>query len=551
MYYLRKILIVAFCGIIFFTGIFSQVYADNNIEITVVFKNDGNNFKWPTCVKMIRQIPASNIYRIWVNADNEADVLETLKSSGQIKFVEIVKSVRIKPTTREDVNVKSVKKQSITRKKVNDELYEWENIIDKEKIINISNGNKIVVAVLDTGIDLDNSSFFSQLYQNLGEIPDDGIDNDENGYIDDRSGWDFGDMDHVAMDYNEHGTMVTSIVVRTSPGCIFLPLKLIKDGGLSFGTGELVEGIYYAVSMGANVINLSLTIPDSQAVRQAIETATNSGCLVVSAAGNNGGDVEFPAIMDEVIAVGSLNDKESIAYWFSPQGPELDIVAPGVAVDVISLGGISSRATGTSFSTPMVSGAVCALISKFPTKNPAEIRNILYNGCRDLGSTGKDDIFGYGALDGSNLLISVYNNFEKIGFEKGEINKTVTLQDNYYCVLNVNQKKGDTPKQEWILIGGNLKGEDFLFFYNGSAFIDWQAGLSEPSIARIIIESEVNILNPFCPDLNLGKLGYTTTGENIWYMYIYSTSDDTAKDIMTIYEEGNIIFENIITLTIE
>lgn len=538
MNYINKRLVIVICVILF---VFSfSVYAESNvetIEINVGFKNDGENFKWPDYIKRIRRIPGSKIYRIWINIENRSELLILLKNSEQIQFVETIKAIKI---------------QSISKNNIDEKLFEWENIINKEKLLNISNGSQTVVAVLDTGVDLNNNFFFSQLEQNLNEIPDDGIDNDNNGYIDDRIGWDFGDMDNIVMDYNEHGTMVTSIIIRTSPDCRYIPLKLIKDNGLFFGSGELVESIYYAISRNVDVINLSLTISETSiAIRQAIETAVSSGCIVVAAAGNKGENVEFPASMDETIAVGSLYGAESIANWFSPQGPKLDIVAPGVAVDVISLDGVSSYATGTSFSTPMVSGAVSILISKFPEKRVTEIRAILNNGCRDLGSIGKDDIFGYGALDGNNLLLSVYNSFEKIGFENKTVSENINLQDNYYCQLNMTPNNEDLPKQEWIMIGANMAGTDYLCFYNGKEFIDWKFAFENPSITRADVKLKNNILDPFYPDLNMKKLGYRTSGENLWYCYVYSMEEDLSKNILTIYEEGNIVIKNIITLTIE
>ena len=167
------------------------------------------------------------------------------------------------------------------------------------------------MAVIDTGIDLENTIFEPCVLR----------------------GWDFGDNDNEPQDENGHGTEVSSIILALAPECRILPLKINLDGGDTFTTADLVEGIYYAFSLGARVINLSLTVDqNSEAVSEAIRAAYGAGSLVVAAAGNDSGEVAFPASMDEVIAVGSLYG--DIPPWFSPEGLELEITAPGVAVEV-------------------------------------------------------------------------------------------------------------------------------------------------------------------------------------------------------------------------
>ncbi|MBI9089875.1 MAG: S8 family serine peptidase [Desulfobacterium sp.] len=528
----KKFFVYLVCLIFLALGVVPQAFGEDRIEFNVSLKPGSSSFAWPETVEKIRQIPGTTLFRIWVDSKDKTEILEFFESSGHVNFIEQVKSVHIQsePVSNE---------------------YTWENIIEKGGLLQLSTGSGTIVAVLDTGIDLENALFVSMLFSNSGENPEDGIDNDKNGYVDDLSGWDMGDMDNVPMDEHEHGTMVTSILARIAPQCTVLPVKLNSGGGFQINTGELAEGIYYAVQMKADIINLSVTITDaSMAVQSAVKAASTAGCIIVGASGNYGGAVEFPAAMEEVVAVGSMYDSETIAYWFSPQGPELDIVAPGVAVEVTTLGNTSSYASGTSFSTPMISGAAALLKSKFPGFSSFDIIDLLYSGSRDLGNYGRDDIFGHGILDGTSLLNAVYDSYDKIGHEPGIITKQVGLKDNYYCMLNMTPKSGDTPVQEWILIGGIQGGQEFSFFYNGKEFIDWDTAVDYPADARVAVTTEDYLLNPLIPELNLEKLGYSIVGEKLWYCYAYTTDKDIEKDIADVINQGNLVVKNLVSLSV-
>ena len=151
-------------------------------------------------------------------------------------------------------------------------------------------------------------------------------------------GYDFGDQDSDVQDEHGHGTHVVSVLARTAPGVRVIPVKINPNGQSSFTSASVAEAIYFAVNRGANIINMSLTLAEySQAVAQAVEYAISSGVFVVAAAGNNSDTVQFPALLDNVVAVGSLHYFLERA-WFSPTGPEIEITAPGVLIDVTELG---------------------------------------------------------------------------------------------------------------------------------------------------------------------------------------------------------------------
>ena len=280
---------------------------------------------------------------------------------------------------------------------------DWYRYIKGKEVGRLSLGTGVVVAVIDSGIDLQDNTLLSHVSVNSAEIPGDLIDNDANHYIDDRTGWDFGNWDNDPQDENGHGTEVASIILSLAPGCKILPIKVNQGGGDSFSTAALVAGIYYAaVSLKARVINLSLVVDqDSPAVAEAIRAAYAAGAIVISAAGNDPGPVKFPGSMAEVIAVGGLNDDSPA--WFSPEGPEIEIMAPAIGVKSMTLGGVETYVKGTSFSCAMVSGTAADLLGMNPHLGNKTARLLLDSGVRDLGDPGRDYIFGEGALDAGVL----------------------------------------------------------------------------------------------------------------------------------------------------
>ena len=292
----------------------------------------------------------------------------------------------------------------------------------------------IIVAVIDTGLDwyhpdLDQGS----IWRNEDEIPDNGIDDDGNGYTDDIIGWNFVNQNNRPWDYDGHGTFVAGVIAAAtnnsagiagvSPHARIMPLKALDE----FGQGHasmIAEAIAYAADNGARVINLSLGGRGlTRVVKLAVEHATASGALVVVAAGNSATDVsEYgPAGIDGVVTV-SATDQRDRQAGFSNWGEEIDISAPGV--DVLSLrarktdllsyirgvkyevgagivgdGRAYYRASGTSFAAPIVAGAAALIMSLRPEVDARAVRRMLLNSAKDIETPGIDNYTGYGLLD--------------------------------------------------------------------------------------------------------------------------------------------------------
>ncbi len=382
-----KVTVILFMVVFIFWGYVVPCQAQKTVEILVVLNPEAVLRPIPRGVISLHRIPGSRIVRMDVSKDCIEEVIRELKEQKGVQSVERSRTGRFESSPGLEGLEDS----------------DWYKEIDGEEIERLSPGTGVVVAVIDTGIDLQDSEFSSRAFVNSGEIAGDVIDNDGNGYVDDWRGWDMGDDDNDPQDENGHGTEVTSVILSLAPDCRVLPIKINQGASDTFSTADLVEGIYYAISLGARVINLSLTVDkDSEAVSLAIRAAYDAGAIVVGAAGNDPGLVEFPGSMDEVIAVGGLYGDSPA--WFSPHGPEMELMAPGVAIQLISLGGVEVHASGTSFSCAMVSGTAVDLLGMNPHLKNATVRSLLDSGARDLGDPGRDDIYGEGALDGRILF---------------------------------------------------------------------------------------------------------------------------------------------------
>ncbi|MBL9113965.1 MAG: S8 family serine peptidase [Verrucomicrobiaceae bacterium] len=190
---------------------------------------------------------------------------------------------------------------------------------------------------------------------------------------------------------HSHGTSVASLIAGeddqvpgVSPAADILDIRVANDQGLSVNM-VLAQGIVEAVDRGADVINISLGgYDDSVLLRRAIEYAAKKQVIVVAAAGNDSYDrLAFPAAIERVISVGSV-DRNSKQAYFSNSGAGLDISAPGVGLPVAWETQMKAITSGTSGSAGVVTGAVAALLSR--GVSPADIVRVLSNSARATGA---------------------------------------------------------------------------------------------------------------------------------------------------------------------
>lgn len=303
-------------------------------------------------------------------------------------------------------------------------------------------GSEVIIAILDSGVDLSHEDLQDNLWVNDDEIADNGIDDDANGFIDDVNGWNFCNSssliadpcnqppDNNPDDQSGHGTHVAGIaaavgnnglgIAGVSWQATIMPVKVLD----TFRRGQeagIADGIAYATANGADIINLSLGQGDIhypcdaiQVMTEAIQTATAQGVLVVGAAGNeNDTQVSCPAALDEVIAVGATDMDD--ARWVdsvslgSNQGDHLNVVAPGK--DIYSSTSVGNPPyelrSGTSMAAPQAAGLAALLWSNQPDLTAQDVRSIIQGSVEDLGLAGFDTEFGYGRINARRTFTTV------------------------------------------------------------------------------------------------------------------------------------------------
>jgi subtilisin family serine protease/NDP-sugar pyrophosphorylase family protein len=248
----------------------------------------------------------------------------------------------------------------------------------------VTGTSTVVIAVLDTGIDMTHLDFTGKLWVNPGEIAGNGIDDDNNGYVDDVNGWNFVGGNNDPSDDNGHGTQVAGIAgAATNDGtgiagvcwnCKIMPVKVMQGSGIA-NYSDITAGVLYAAQKGAKVINLSLGgYGNSSALRSAIQAAVNTyGAVVVGGAGNDNLNAAFyPAAYDEVLAVAGTTDTDEKAT-LSNYGIWVDVSAPAINITTTFLGGDWGPVNGTSFAAPFVSGLAGLLRSQHPDWTPGMV----------------------------------------------------------------------------------------------------------------------------------------------------------------------------------
>ncbi len=371
-----------FC--IFLLVFFTMAGTGYSGEAVVWLASDKSMVAWPSCVTQVRNIPGTPVFRVWFGPGDMC--LTALAQVEGVIFVEESKTIVIPQGQA-----------------VQDSFSMGCNTLENvDRLLELGTGEDTIVAVVDTGISF--SVFGQAVAINEKEIPDDGIDNDNNGYVDDYLGWDFGEMDVYPADLQGHGTQVSSMLLSVAPDTRILPIKVSVGNNTSFSTGAAAEAIYYAASRGVDVINMSFSTADfSYAIFTAVTHALDAGILVVAATGNDGRALQFPASMDGVVAVGS-HDAAGSPSWFSPVGDTMGLLGPGENVCVTDRDGTIVRVSGTSFSAPVAAGAGAVLKSMNPHLTPLSLRRILYKGTVDILDPGYDIYSGYGNISAERIF---------------------------------------------------------------------------------------------------------------------------------------------------
>ncbi len=315
---------------------------------------------------------------------------------------------------------------------------------------NTATGQGVTVAVIDTGVDLNHTDLFSNIWSNPGETGLDvnnnnkatnGIDDEGNGFTDDASGWDFAYNDNLPTDLVGHGTHVAGTigaVGNNQYGIVGLAFqsKIMAIKGLGDNGGgltiNLANGIQYAIANGADVINNSWGGPDNLLIRNMVDAAHAMGVVVVSAAGNATSEActACPANAENSLTVSAFNPGDARSSY-SNFGVKINVGAPGgqgaatptSGTEILSAVPLSSNLTssgipiltggdnrkymplaGTSMAAPHVSALAALLIQAHTSWTNEEIRQAIRQTSTDVSTSGFDTDSGYGRINAAAAI---------------------------------------------------------------------------------------------------------------------------------------------------
>jgi type VII secretion-associated serine protease mycosin len=370
--------------------------------------------------------------------------------------------------------------------------------------------SSVVVAVVDTGVDLDHPDLASR--------------------IDVADGYDFVGHSTVANDDNGHGTHVAGIVAATAnnavgvagtaPDCRILPVKVLDASGRG-STLDVADGIRWAVAKGAEVINLSLasTAADSY-TRSAVAYALAANVVVVAAAGNDGSSAgaSYPAAYPGVVGVGASNAADTRAS-FSNYGSGLDVTAPGV--DIMSTetpldrGLYYGEKSGTSMASPFVAGVAALVRSQNPSVSPSRVAAHLQATAEDLGSPGFDYQYGWGLVRADLAVqtpIDTDGDIPGVTLPTSPVSGSLTAQSDRADVYRVRIDSG----------------QRLSVTLNGASGTDFDIYLFGPSSASIYTSNYLAVsMKATYPD----AFAYSSASTADYYVVVYQYSGSGTYEL--------------------
>ena len=348
---------------------------------------------------------------------------------------------------------------------------------------------KVIVAVIDTGIDIYHEDLHENIWTNLREYDGNGIDDDGNGYVDDVHGWNFYDNSPILCSYNaegqanpedddNHGTHVAGIIgavanngigiagVASNVNVQIMPLKVTGGKNGTGKTSSLIKAIKYASDMGASICNISLN--SSNYSEELYLTMMKSPMLFVCSAGNNdsGGvnidqEKTYPASfsLPNVISVAAIDSSYQLASYSNYGKNSVAIAAPGTRIYSTLVGDSYGRFTGTSMATPFVSGTAAILSTMSQNFYASELRTLILTSASPLSNlTGK--VKTGGILDTTSAVTLGKSSIHekdttaptlKLSSKKGSNQVTISIADQHsglktLCYLSGKHSKNNFKK---------------------------------------------------------------------------------------------------------
>lgn len=326
--------------------------------------------------------------------------------------------------------------------------------VNAEQAWDIAKGDSsYFVGVIDSGVDYEHEDMQTQLAYNYQD-PINGIDDDQDGYIDNYYGWDFGAEDNIPFvdpgSVQAHGQSISGVIASKTDNaigtaslgfnCRYLPVKITNEAGVVVNSNQ---GIIYAALAGAKVINCSFGSHSySQAEEDIINLITDSlDVLVVASAGNENQNIAvYPAALDNVLGVCAV-DKNDVKLSISNYGTYYDISAPANSIYCPTINNQYAYKSGTSVAAAIVSSAAILLRSHFTTESAAEIKQRIIASSDPIAN----ELLGNGRLNlleafnyqpATNLQVNIYPNPNRGSFNLSISNlKNNAFQLSIYDVL--------------------------------------------------------------------------------------------------------------------
>jgi subtilisin family serine protease len=294
--------------------------------------------------------------------------------------------------------------------------------IGANQVWNNASGTGVIVAIIDTGIELTHPDLSNRV----------------------TTGYDFVNNDSNPTDDNGHGTHVAGIVASTSNGLgtigvanttTLMPIKELNNQGYGY-LSDVAKGIYYATDHGAKVINLSLgTTYDSSTLKSAIQYAANKGIFIAAAAGNTSASTcEYPAAYSSSMCVVATDNNNKLASFSNTGG---EIAAPGVSNYSTYINGTYRYMSGTSMATPHIAGAAAVIFSYCKDCSSSDVRALIKSTAVDLGNIGIDSVFGAGLVD----LVAAIDSLTQEEAATTSPEETPTTAKSQTQVQNKNETK--------------------------------------------------------------------------------------------------------------
>lgn len=330
-----------------------------------------------------------------IKSDNPSTI-ETLRENPEVEFVEPNYLLSVNPVDIQPFGAAPQMADAYDQSNSNVQVTDSWSVE-----LPYNQGTKVIVAVIDTGLDYNHGLFADSnaIWKNQSELNGQpGVDDDNNGYVDDIQGWNYVDNTNDPLDDDDHGTHVAGIVLGVGQDILAVPvreskirimaLKFLNAQG-SGSTANAISAIYYAVNMGAKVINNSWGGSSySRSLHDAYAYAYNHGVVIATAAGNSASNNDstpmYPSNLDTPnnISVAATTDSDNKAS-FSNYGSIVQVAAPGVAIissvpgSGCSSPGCYQMMSGTSMASPFVAGLAALVLREAPQLSAYQVRSVI------------------------------------------------------------------------------------------------------------------------------------------------------------------------------